>query len=58
MGRHFLSDVVFGWLVAAYTARILYAALRIRQARHSLTRAALMSDLKGLAARMSARRRG
>ncbi len=58
MGRHFLSDVVFGWLVAAYTAWILYAALRIPEALRSLTRAALMSDLKGLAARISARRRG
>ncbi len=58
MGRHFLSDVVFGWLVAAYTAWILYEVLRIREARQSLTPETLLSDLKGLAARMSARRRG
>ncbi|MBI1219894.1 MAG: phosphatase PAP2 family protein [Rhodobacteraceae bacterium] len=56
MGRHFLSDVIFGWLVAAYTGWALYRALGIRVAREELTCAGAISDARSLAGRLSWRR--
>lgn len=57
MGRHFLSDVIFGWLVAAYTGWALYRMLGINQARSDLTRVGVNSDLHSLVGRLPGCRR-
>jgi membrane-associated phospholipid phosphatase len=55
MGRHFLSDVIFGGLVSAYTGWALYHALRIAEAQPQLTPAAIAADARALARRIARR---
>ena len=48
-GRHFLSDVVFAWLLTAFVALALWHLMRVGQARDALSLPALRADLRALA---------
>lgn len=55
MGRHFLSDVIFGSLVSAYTGWALYHAFRIAEAQPQVTASALAADARALVRRITCR---
>ncbi|NUB43072.1 phosphatase PAP2 family protein [Fertoebacter nigrum] len=44
-GRHFLSDVVFAWFFMGFVVLVLYRAMGMAEARHSLTLVNLRADL-------------
>ena len=54
-GRHFLSDVTFGGLLAAATFLALFHRMRIADALPQLTSAALRADLAALTRRLTRR---
>lgn len=58
MGRHFLSDVVFGYLVTGFTAVALFRALHLAEALPHLTPARLRADIRTLLRRGGPNDRG
>jgi lipid A 4'-phosphatase len=58
MGRHYLSDAVFGGFVTAYTAVALFRLLKIGAALPDFGAGALAADARALAQRLGRRARG
>ncbi|WP_127901052.1 phosphatase PAP2 family protein [Solirhodobacter olei] len=53
MGRHFLSDVIFGALLSAYTGWALYHVFRLSEVRGRLTLPAFKADARAFARRLT-----